>query len=555
MNMIVLAALLLQASEPRAIPTFECMSLEWDRPAGRGGGCTVEVRSPGEAWRPAHPLWWDALEKQQRGSVVGLTPGKTYEFRLNEGGDAATVTASTWSDRVAVSETVVLPEGTLKEPLIVDAGGSPSGYRVYRAHPRGTTVDVGNAADYGVVVRADRVVVRGLTIRGARIHGIYVENRRDVVIEGCDISGWGRPDPTDDPKKRPDLGAQLDSGIFCEGKDVERIVIQGNRIHHPRYTSNDWSEWSPFFRSNHPQGPKAIVFKPQTRGRHVIRHNTIDSDDAHLFNDILLESNPGWPGNGLNRDSDIYGNRLSHAVDDAVELERGTRNVRVWGNYFDRAGIKTFSVRPCWEGPYYLFRNVVDRAYVPSGRTAYRGREIPAGMFVVGGGRGPAGASAAKEERGVGYVYHNTLLCPDGAGQERFLVGDFPHGLREPERWFVSRNNVAVTRPIRTTPDVPINDFFTERVVADHDLFSGAVDRPAAAGPNCVKGRARWRTGHGSGDGGLYQLAAGSPGHDAGVVLPGFNEGYRGRAPDLGASEEDSPPMIFGIPGWRPSVP
>jgi len=413
-----------------------------------------------------------------------------------------------------------------------------------------TILDSEGRAENGVLIQADYVILRGVVVRGAGTHGIKVENRHDVVIEGCDVSGWGRRDPSDDPKKRPDLGAQLDSAIFCEGKDVERIVIQGNRLHHPRYTSNDWSEWSPFFKSNHPQGPKAVVFKPQTRGRHVIRHNDVYSDDAHLFNDLLLESNPAWPGNGLCRDSDIYGNRLSHAVDDAIELERGTRNVRVWGNYFDRAGIKTFSVRPCWEGPYYIFRNVVDRTHVPKGPTNYQEKDIPVGMFLVGAGRGPAGASSEARERGLGYIYHNTLLCPDGAGSERFLVGDFPQGVREPERWFVSRNNVAPTRPVRNVPNLPINDFFTTRGVSDHDLFTGDVDRPAAAGPGVRKGAPIYRPGHGRGDAGLYQLAPGSPGHDAGTVLPGFNDGFRGKAPDLGSQEDGDQPMIFGTRGW-----
>jgi hypothetical protein len=206
-------------------------------------------------------------------------------------------------------------------------------------------------------------------------------------------------------------------------------------------------------------------------------------------------------------------------------------------------------------GPYYLFRNVVDRAYVPKGPTNYNGHDIPVGMFVVGGGRGPAGAASEPRERGLGYVYHNTLLSPEGAGQERFLVADFPQGFREPERWFVSRNNLAATRPVRKVQDVPINDFFTETAVSDYDLFTGAVDRPAAAGPHCVKGVPRYRDGHGSGDSGRYQLAHGSPGHDAGLPIPGFNDGFRGRAPDLGAHEEDAPPMVFGRKGWRPAVP
>ncbi len=553
--MTALLLICLLQAEPRAIPTFECMSLEWDRPAGGPGlRCEVAVRPAGGVWAPAQDLVWDPVERQYRGSVVGLRPGLAHEFRLRVGGDTALVSASTWAERFPVASTTRLPKGVVREALLITEGGTASGYRVYRAHPEGTVIDVEGRAEAAVRIRADYVILHGVVVKGGGTHGILVENRHDVVIEGCDVSGWGRLEPAADPAKRPDIGAQLDSGIFCEGRDVERVVIQGNRLHHPRWTSNDWSEWSPYFKSNHPQGPKAVVFKPQTRGRHVIRHNEVWSDDAHLFNDLLLESNPAWPGNGLNRDSDIHGNRLSHAVDDAIEIERGTRNVRVWGNYFDRAGIKTISVRPSWEGPYYIFRNVVDRSYVPKAKTSYQGRDIPVGMFIVGAGRGPAGASSEPRERGLGFVYHNTLLCPEGAGFERFLVADFPQGLVKPELWFVSRNNVAPTRPVRAVPNSPVNDFFTSQVITDYDLFTGPVDRPAAAGPHNVAGPPRFRAEHGTGPSGRYQLQPGSLGHDAGLVLPGFNDGFAGKAPDLGAHEDGAAPLVFGVAGWVPAV-
>src|SRR5690606_13061223 len=33
---------------------------------------------------------------------------------------------------------------------------------------------------------------------------------------------------------------------------------------------------------------------------------------------------------------------------------------------------------------------------------------------------------------------------------------------------------------------------------------------------------------------------------DGGLLIPGFNETYRGKAPDLGAFEVDAPPLEFG---------
>jgi hypothetical protein len=535
-------ALHVRAETLLAIPTFECMSLEWS--ADQPGTCQVQFRPVAESnWRMGHELMYDSLENQFRGSVVGLQPNTEYEFRLSSGGRSATIRQSTWSDLLPVSSFETLPAGIIHNPLVINSGGDSTGFRLYRAHPDGTTIDVQNRHDHCIDIRADRVIVQGIKCVGAKIHGILIRGSQNIVIEGCDISRWGRPDPSNDPKKRPDLGCQLDSAIFCEGGAAQRVVIQGNRIHHPRYTSNDWSEWSPFFKSNHPQGPKAVVFKPQTRGNHVIRFNEFTSDDEHLFNDILLESNPTWPGNGLNRDSDIYGNIFTHAVDDAIELERGTRNVRAWENKFEHAGIKTFSVRPCWEGPYYIFRNTANSPYIPKSQTSYNGHDIPIGMFVVGGGRGKQGASSEPRERGLGYIYHNTLTCPVGGGFERFLVGDFPEGLINPEIWFCSRNNLAPTKPIRNVTNIPINDFFGTKLVSDHDLFSGAVDRPSIA-KNTAQGLPRYR-----GEG--YQLQDDSPGRKAGMHIPNFSPN---ESPDIGAEQASLPPIVYGTGRWTPTT-
>ena len=50
-------------------------------------------------------------------------------------------------------------------------------------------------------------------------------------------------------------------------------------------------------------------------------------------------------------DSDIYGNILMHAWDDAIEAEGSNMNVRIWGNYMDQTatGVATTSTSrgPC----------------------------------------------------------------------------------------------------------------------------------------------------------------------------------------------------------------
>jgi hypothetical protein len=46
---------------------------------------------------------------------------------------------------------------------------------------------------------------------------------------------------------------------------------------------------------------------------------------------------------------------------------------------------------------------------------------------------------------------------------------------------------------------------------------------------------------------------------DSGIILPGFNDDFKGKAPDLGAFEVGNPPLVFGRrahlnfdEGWTP---
>jgi len=43
-----------------------------------------------------------------------------------------------------------------------------------------------------------------------------------------------------------------------------------------------------------------------------------------------------------------------------------------------------------------------------------------------------------------------------------------------------------------------------------------------------------------------YYLAPDSPGRDAGVLIPNFNDNFTGKAPDIGAFEAAAPPLQFG---------
>src|SRR6185369_10674696 len=135
---------------------------------------------------------------------------------------------------------------------------------------------------------------------------------------------------------------------------------QKNRIHHPRTDSNSWGEYRAKYSTSHPSGPQGI-YLIHGAGHYVIRYNDIYSDLDHMFNDAM-GGDENFSDNGFpNRDSDIYGNRLGNAWDDAIESEGGNNNVRIWGNYIDQTatGVASSST---YFGPLYIFRNVYNRS-------------------------------------------------------------------------------------------------------------------------------------------------------------------------------------------------
>jgi hypothetical protein len=90
------------------------------------------------------------------------------------------------------------------------------------------------------------VIVRGLVLRGAQQDAIRISpDVTDVIIEDNEISGWGR-------QRAGTWGIEHDSAVHavCSSPTLERVTVQRNEIHDPRYGANSWSD-------GHPQGPQA----------------------------------------------------------------------------------------------------------------------------------------------------------------------------------------------------------------------------------------------------------------------------------------------------------
>ncbi len=290
---------------------------------------------------------------------------------------------------------------------------------------------------------------------------------------------------------------------------------------------------------------------------HVIAHNSIA-----YFHDGIGISTYGTPPEDPDQQAssiDIYNNDLHMLNDDFVETDGGVHNVRVMNNRGINAAHGGYTAQPVFGGPVYFIGNLL--YHVPSG-VAFKFSAKPAGLF----------------------VYHNTII-----GEQV---------IRDPSSNMHFRNNLFLGRD---TPGRGIMTWAnaTDAYSSDYNGFrpnKGVAEQYTWLGP---KAGQRWyepkpedwkifatlaefqaatkQESHGLevdfDD--FEELAPPNPAHrhvvyhamdlkfrlkrtskavDAGVLIPTVNDGFSGRAPDLGALEVGNPEPKYG-PRWLKGQP
>ncbi len=521
------------ADNPITVSTFNCISLYWSPEGGATDkDVLVQYRKGGATdWNDGLSMKYNPIADTEndladyRGSIVELESNTTYEVKLTlEGtGISETITAKTWSEDFPISKTIFVPSQNAQ--LTITESGSETGYVLING--TGSTIDVDNNDDYCIDVKADYVIIRGFTLKDAKKCGIRLSNNHDVIIEKCDISGWGEADASG-------FGASYQSAIYStEGSGVtsylKRIVVQRCKIHHPRYDSNSWAE--EHNGTYHPNGPQAIAFY-NSSGNHVIRYNEIWSDYDHMYNDVLgFGTNASYVGCPA-YDTDIYGNYISNCWDDAIEAEGADRNVRIWGNYIDDFYIAIGNAAAS-VGPLYVWRNFTARSYSLDGSI----HGVYGGFMKMGYSKNDGWMT------GYTYIFNNTILQTndDGAGG----LGTRDDSNRE-IRHCISRNNILQVRPVTDNSISNDNDNLDNDF--DYDLCnkgypSGAEKNGITGIPDYISG-AEFNYDEMTAN---FFITNGGNGSDAGVVIPNFADDYYGKAPDMGVLEAGGSVAVFGV--------
>lgn len=560
------------SATPYCVATYESIGIYWAAETGSSARTgTLKYRKDGTStFKNGYDLVWDSRSSiksfgvehglEYRGSLVRLTSNTKYYIQLSVAGTNENVsfTCTTWSQSYKIKNTIVLSPSTA--PIRITQGGTKSsGYVKYTMTG---ALNVNTTYSYALIISSPYVIIDGLTIVGGGAAAVYLNGTAsDVVIQNCDISGWGRT-------ACDGYGVNYDAGIRFESRNlnITRVTVQRNVIRDPASTANGWCDviqsesnrcklgaptrappTSTGGCTFHPLGPQGIVAW-NNKGNYVIRYNRIDAgiNTNNYFNDAIGGGSnfgtEGFPG----PDSDIYGNWMGNSMDDSLEIEGGGMNVRVWGNFVNHTytGIASTVVSL---GPLYIFNNI----YYYSRRSPRGGipfTDNSSGPFAKLGDSGGFGG-------GRRIFFHNTMLGGPLQGGRPAL------GAVDPMTNTITRNNVwwLTSIAFSKTQSCYANPINTSGNSLDYDLCSQNPSiKPAhsimntlpvfkSGGDYCSYNATKPHTVSCN-----LALSSTSRGYNEGIVINNFNDGYHSTAPDMGAHEDSKPNMEFGIKAYLP---
>ena len=278
---------------------------------------------------------------------------------------------------------------------------------------------------------------------------------------------------------------------------------------------------------------------------HVIAHNAIA-----YFHDAICISTYGPPDADPERRAssiDIYRNDIHLTNDDFIESDGGAHNIRVFENRGVNAAHNGYSSQPVFGGPVYFFRNLL--YHVPAG-DALKFSASPSGMV----------------------IYHNTFITEQTARgpysnthfrNNLFIGRDTNRGVMT---WangtsnyssdydgFRPNRNVSKQYNFLAPVDGKPGDWKSFATLADFQKAVGQeahgieVDLDIFENLTPPDPGQRYKIYHSMDLN--FRLKANGKAVDAGVVLPTINDGFTGKAPDLGALEVGRPEPHYG-PRW-----
>ena len=472
----------------------------------------------------------------QPGDVILVHAGLYKDNRYRYGAPLGTVSSGTY---------FLTQSGTAEKPIVIKGAGD--GEAIF---------DGDGAYNLFNVMAANYNYFEGITIRNTELAfqaGLKnIAGSVGLTIKGCKIEDVGRVLYTD----------------WSGSKDyyIADNVFTG-KFHADVLMGFTGRTWQPFLEQYPPVLVSEYAVKVYGSG-HVVAYNRISR-----FHDGVDLATYGPPDGGANPirgrlpvSIDFYGNDISNVEDNCIEADGGAFNIRIFRNRCFNHGHRALSVQPLFGGPVYFIRNIVYHA--PEGG-AVKFTASSSGIVVY---HNTFIAPVTPMLLAVSNIhYRNNLILGKSEVNETFSIetntnyssSDY-NGFRPNEGaqfsfgWsspafsvranfpgeagaLATREQAALESRARENRKYKTLAEYSEAtgqdkhsVVVDYNVFQKVT--PPGPNPQTLYKPEAFNFG----------LRPGSAAVDAGVAIPGINDGFTGRAPDLGALELDRPAPHYG---------
>ena len=286
---------------------------------------------------------------------------------------------------------------------------------------------------------------------------------------------------------------------------------------------------------------------------HVVAHNYIAN--FHDAIDHATFGNPSPVPGEYGASVDFYGNDMFNITDNCIELDGGVHNMRAFDNRCVNTAQLAYSTQPIFGGPAYIFRNI---AYNNTTAGGLKLLDNPSGVLVYNNTFiGAAGALGPASN----LHFRNNLIVGDGWKKPIFQVKTFtPYSSSDYNG--VGPNAVAGSFAWDGPPFDSANGGRVRKgydTLADYQKGSGQDAHSITVGLNAFvnvkptdENNPRTLYAPETLD---FRLRSGSAAIDRGTELPTITDGFRGKAPDLGAYEFGSAPPHYGPEVWPVGEP
>jgi hypothetical protein len=518
------------------LPTLRCLGVRWTIGGDDNHNAHVQVqfRKVGDKdWRRGMDLFRVDSEGMRAavrpppgqalfaGSIFDLAQGTEYEVKLSlkdpDGGDTEkTVKMTTWSEPKlpAGGRRVDVKPGELKQALAAAKPGDTlllhKGVYEGKFHmpsgQEGKPIALVAAGDGEVILdglKADNVL-DGSDSRYVMLEGLSLRNATWAISFN---------------------GGAYDTVRRCKVTDCEYAFVAQARAPQQRrilLADNVFVGPSTWPRTKGIENARAVQISGQGS---VVCYNRIRgyADGVDTFST--------YPCSAI----DFHNNDISECTDDGCEMDYSEHNTRNFENRYTNC-FQGISVQPIHGGPVYVFRNALYNVGLetfkmhngPSGGLFFHNTSVKSGMPLVLWSHEPVTNFVMRNNIFLGtesnYGYESSapmVQCDfdyDGFG------GQWKAFLKWNEKRYVTLEDARKDAPVYK---------HAVRVQAE-GLFASGVMPPADEKEQFDPKVNDLR------------LKGGSAAIDAGVPIPNINDGFTGKAPDLGACELGKPAPHYG---------